>query len=207
MEYYLISGYAAICIAVFTILRVPLNRWTVPSASIGGIVMIFALVQVLNFYHPYSGTSRQYLPTTQITPSIAERVTGVPMAGEEHNLVAWFQQNNLLRLDDGSAAEVTFESIPGKVFSGEVQMVLTAPVDDLARTQGDIFVPPAAESQPQIPVLINITDPLYAKYESQIPAGSHARTAIYGDELQQLALVRKTLLRMSAWMNYLSVFS
>ena len=207
MELYLISGYAAICIALFTILRIPLNRWTVPTASIGGLVMIFALVQVLNFYHPYSGMSRQHLTTTQITTSVAERVTGVPMAGEGHNLVAWFQQNNLLRLNDGSAAEVTFESIPGKVFSGEVQMVLTTPVDDQARTQVDIFDPPAAGSQPQIPVLINITDPLYARYVSQIPGGSHARTAIYGDQFQQLALVRKTLLRMSAWMNYLSVFS
>jgi multidrug resistance efflux pump len=207
MELYLISGYAAICIAVFTILRIPLNRWTVPTASIGGVVMIFALIQVLNFYHPYSGTSRQYLTTTQIAPSVADRVTGVAMAGEEHNLVAWFQQNSLLRLNDGSAAEVTFESIPGKVFSGKVQMVMSTPGDDHAWIQSNIFDPPAAENQPQIPVLINITDPLYAKYESQIPGGSHARTAIYGEQFQQLALVRKTLLRMSAWMNYLSVFS
>jgi len=207
MELYLISGYAAVCIAIFTLLRIPLNRWTVPTASIGGVVMIFALVQVLNYYHPYSGMSRQYLTTTQITPSVAERVTEVPMAGEEHNLVAWFQQNSLLRLNDGSAAEVTFESIPGKVFLGEVQMVLTTLDDDHARTQSNIFDPPAAATQLQIPVLINITDPLYAKYESQIPGGSHARTAIYGEQFQQLALVRKTLLRMSAWMNYLSVFS
>ena len=205
MEMYLISGYAAVCIAVFTILRIPLNRWTVPTASIGGVFMIFALVQLLNYYHPYSATSRQYLTTTQMTPGVAERVTQEPLAGEGPDLVAWFQQNSLLRLNDGSAAEVTFASIPGRVFSGRVQMVLPTHGDDLARAQSDSFEPPAAANPSQIPVLINITDPLYAKYEAQIPDGSHARTAIYGDQFQQLAVVRKTLLRMSAWMNYLSV--
>lgn len=207
MEIFLISGYAAVCIALFAILRIPLNRWTVPTASIGGLVMIFALVQLLNYYHPYSGMSRQYLNTTQMTPGVAERVTEMPMADEKHNLVAWFQQNSLLRLTDGSAAEVTFASVPGRVFSGEVQTVLPTLDDDSALTQGNIFDPPEAASQPRIPVLINITDPLYANYEQQIPDGSLARTAIYGEQFHQLALVRKTLLRMSAWMNYLSVFS
>ena len=207
MELFLISGYAAVCIALFAIFRIPLNRWTVPTASIGGVVMIFVLVQLLNYYHPYSGMSRQYLTTAQVKPAVAERMTETPVAGEELSFVAWFQQKSLLRLHDGSAAEVTFESIPGRVFSGKVQRVLPTLDDDSALAQGDIFDPPVAAGQPRIPVLINITDPLYAKYEQQIPDGSRARTAIYGEQFHQLALVRKTLLRMSAWMNYLSVFS
>ncbi len=207
MELLLISGFTAICIAVFTVLRIPLNRWTVPTASIGGVVMIFALLQLLNYYHPYSGMSRQYLTTTSITPSVAGQVTEVPMTDKEHNLVAWFHQNSLLRLNHGSAAEVTFDGIPGKVFSGKVQMVLPTQGEDLAWVQDIIFDPPAAAGQPRIPVLINITDPRYARYVSQVPGGSHARTAIYGEQFHQLALIRKTLLRMSAWMNYLSLYS
>ena len=50
MELFIISGYAAICIVTFTVLRIPLNRWTVPSASVGGLVLSFALIQVLNFF-------------------------------------------------------------------------------------------------------------------------------------------------------------
>jgi len=203
MELLLISSYAAICIAVFTVLRVPLNRWTVPTTSIGGIVLIFALVQLLNYFHPYSGTSQQYLTTTPITPS----VTGQPLAGKEHSLVAWFRQNSRLRLNDGSAAEVTFDSIPGKVFSGKVQMVIPTLAENHASAEDIIFDPPTAVSQPRIPVMINITDPRYANYVAQVPGGSHAQTAIYGEQFHHLALVRKTLLRMSAWMNYLSLFS
>ena len=207
MEMLVISSYTAICIAVFTVLRIPLNRWTVPTASIGGVVLVFALVQLLNFYHPYSGTSRQYLTNTPITPSVTERAAQVPMTNEDPNLVAWFHQNSLLRLNDGSAAEVTFDSIPGKVFSGEVQMVVPVLSEDHAWAQDKIFDPPAAAGQSRIPVLINIFDPRYASYVSQVPDGSHARAAVYGEQFDQLALVRKTLLRMSAWMNYLSLFS
>ena len=58
-----------------------------------------------------------------------------------------------------------------------------------------------------IPVLIKISDPAYETYLMPTPGKLQAQAAVYGDELEQLALVRKTLLRMSAWMNYLSPVS
>ena len=207
MELLLISGYTAICIAVFTILRIPLNRWTVPTASVGGLVLTFALIQLLNYYHPYSDTSRPYVTSAPTAPSIIELVAEVPMTAEEHNLVAWFHQNNLLRLNNGSLVEVTFDSIPGQVFSGSVRKVMPTSNDGQALAQSSIFDPPPEASQPRIPVLINITDPRYSSYSSQVPGGSPAQATIYGEEFQHLAVVRKTLLRMSAWMNYLSLFS
>lgn len=206
METFLITGYTATCIAVFSVMRIPLNRWTVPTASLGGVVLIFTLVQVLNYYHPYSGTSRQYLATTPITSSDVGWVEDMPATGGEHNLVAWFDQNMLFRLNDDSAAEVTFDSIPGQVFAGKVRMVLPTLGDDHDWAQDNIFDSFLA-SQSRIAVLIDITDPRYASYEARVPGGSHARTVIYGEQFHELALVRKTLLRMSAWMNYLSVFT
>ncbi len=207
MELLLTSGYTAICIAVFTILRIPLNRWTVPTASVGGLVMTFALIQLLNYYHPYSGTSRPYMTTAPAAPSVTELVAEVPVTVEEHNLVAWFHQNSLSRLNKGSTAEVTFDSIPGKIFSGSVQMVMPTSFDGRALDQNNVFDPTPEANQPRIPVLINITDPRYGTYVSQFPGGSPAQAAIYGDEFHHLAVVRKTLLRMSAWMNYLSLLS
>ncbi|MDH3449828.1 MAG: hypothetical protein OEO18_16935, partial [Gammaproteobacteria bacterium] len=138
-----------------------------------------------------------------ITPGeIAQSPTG-----GEQSMVAWFHQNSLPHLGEGSAAEVTFDTIPGKVFSGKVRMVAPALGDDRDRSGRNVFEPTTAAGQARIPVLIDITDPRYAVYVSRIPTGSHAQAAIYGAELDQLALVRKTLLRMSAWMNYLPHFS
>ena len=204
MELLLISAYIAICTAVFTVLRIPLNRWTVPTASIGGTVLVVALVQLLNYYHPYSDSSRQYLTSTSISPDVSEQFTALPTTGEELNLVAWFHQNGQLRLDDATRVEVTFDNIPGKIFSGKPRMMAPTPGEDQVWTRDKIFDAPVALSQPLMPVLIEITDPDYNNYLSQVPAGSHAQAVIYGEQFQQLALVRKTLLRMSAWMNYLS---
>ena len=204
MELLIISTCSAIFIALFTLLRIPLNRWTVPTASIGGIIMVFALIQVLNYYHPYSGVSRQHLTATQLAPDIAEPESALPLVVGEYNLVVWFHQNNLLRLEDGSAAEVTFDHIPGKVFSGKLRRVLPVPDEDLAWAPENGRDTPGVADQPRIPVVIDISDPRYNQYFTRVPGGSRAQAAVYGEELQELALVRKTLLRMSAWMNYLT---
>ena len=207
MELLLVSTCAAICIAIFAALRIPLNQFTVPATAIGGIVLVFGLIQVLNYYHPYTGLSQQHSTKAPVTHDFNDPVTDTSQSSAEPKLIAWFHRNSLLHLDPGRAAEVTFDSIPGKVFSGEVQMVLPMLSEDHAWAQDKIFDPPAAAGQSRIPVLINISDPRYAGYVSQVPDGSHARAAVYGEQFHQLALVRKTLLRMSAWMNYLSLFS
>jgi hypothetical protein len=203
MELFIISGYAAICITLFTILRIPLNKWTVPSASVGGIVLTFALIQLLNYYHPYSSMSRQYLSTTPITIDDTGQTTDFVLAIEDRNVVAWFPRNSLLRLKPGNETEVTFDSIPGKVFAGLVRTV--TPVSDGDR-EATLNVA-AREGQSRILVVIDITDRRYEWHVSQIPNGSRAQAAVYGRELQELALVRKTLLRMSAWMSYLAPLS
>ncbi len=202
---FIISGYAAICIALFMLLRIPLNRWTLPTASIGGVAIVFGLIQLLNFYHPYSDTSRQYLSTSPASLDEIAQIGELPLALEERNLVAWFPPNGLLQLRHGNAAEVTFPGIPGQVFSGRVRAVLPSAGADLD-WEVHLAAPESGE-EPRIPVLIDITDPAFDRYVMQVPGGSHAQAAVYSESLQELALMRKTLLRMSAWMNYLSPIS
>jgi len=43
---------------------------------------------------------------------------------EDRIFYGWFRQNSLLRLEKGSAAEVTLDSITGVIFKGEVKEVL-----------------------------------------------------------------------------------
>lgn len=202
MELMIVLAYAAVCIAVFALLRIPLNRMTVPVASIGGLVLCFGLIQVLNHYHPYTDSSRQYLVATPAEPAAGGESPELPLMIEEPNLVAWFDQSSRFRLGGGGAAEVTFDSIPGRVFTARVRGVLPSPGE--YRNADNLYASPAADSQPRIPVLIDITDPRFKIYSMHLPGGSHARAAVYGDSFHQLAVVRKTLLRMSAWLNYLT---
>jgi multidrug resistance efflux pump len=79
MELLLIATYTAICYAVFKIFRIPVNKWTVPTAVLGGIFMIAAILLVMNYNHPFTATARIYFATTPILPSVKGRVIEVPV--------------------------------------------------------------------------------------------------------------------------------
>ncbi|MGB4336689.1 MAG: HlyD family secretion protein [Chromatiaceae bacterium] len=79
MDFLLILTYTAICVFIFKVFKVPLNKWTVPTAFLGGIVLIGTLLMVMNFNHPFSETARQYFATTPIIPEVRGRVIEVPV--------------------------------------------------------------------------------------------------------------------------------
>jgi len=318
MDLLLILTYASICIAIFKIFKIPLNKWTVPTAVLGGIFLIGALILLMNYNHPYSEMSRQYFVTTPIVPNVTGQVIEVPVKGnvllekgdvlfrldpepfqnkidslksrmsaakadytranelfkrnagskrdldlatanlndlkaqlaqaeyqleqttirapakgyatqvalrpgmraaslplrpvmvfvssEGHYLIGWFRQNSLLRLEVGNEAEVAFDGIPGTVFTGEVQMVLPALAEGQVQATGNLINAQTPPRPGRIPVLINITDPRYEAYSDKVPGGSYAQVAVYSHHFHHVAIMRKILLRMSAWMNYLFPF-
>ncbi len=77
MAVLLLLGYAAICVVIFKILRVPVNKWTVTTASIGGVVLVGGLLAVMNYNHPFTTDARLYFHTTPIVPEVKGRVTEV----------------------------------------------------------------------------------------------------------------------------------
>jgi multidrug resistance efflux pump len=79
MELLLIAIYAAICLAVFKIFRIPVNKWTLPTAVLGGIFMISTILLVMNYNHPFSSNARIYFTTTPIMPTVKGRVIDVPV--------------------------------------------------------------------------------------------------------------------------------
>ena len=54
MELLLILTYAAICYAIFKIFKVPVNKWTIPTAVLGGVILIAIILLVMNYNHPYT---------------------------------------------------------------------------------------------------------------------------------------------------------
>jgi multidrug resistance efflux pump len=79
MELLLILTYTAICVAVFKIFRIPVNKWTLPTAALGGIFMIGIIMLVMNYNHPFSKNARIYFTTTPILPDVRGRVVDVPV--------------------------------------------------------------------------------------------------------------------------------
>ena len=54
MDLILVLTYTAFCIFIFKVFKIPLNKWTVPTAILGGIVLIGALLLIMNYNHPYA---------------------------------------------------------------------------------------------------------------------------------------------------------
>ena len=70
MDFLLVMTYTALCVAIFKIFRIPLNKWTVPTAFLGGVVIIGALIFTMNYNHPFSEITRTYFVTTPIVAPV-----------------------------------------------------------------------------------------------------------------------------------------
>ncbi|WP_298634112.1 biotin/lipoyl-binding protein [uncultured Umboniibacter sp.] len=318
MDLLLILTYAAFCSAIFKIFKIPLTKWTVPTAVLGGIVLIGSLIVLMNYNHPFSENSRTYFVTNPVIPVVKGRVIDVPVEPnvtveqgdvlfkidpqpyefriaslearlikarddleraetlvrsgsasarsvdaarasvddltaqhaaakydlehtvvrapsrghvtqlalrpgmmavnlplspamtfvneESHYLVGWYRQNSALRISEGYEAEVAFDSVPGTVFTGEVVQVLGAMAEGQISPSSSLISSRTSNVPGRIAVIIEITDERYEQYRGQLPGGAYAQTAIYSPHFTHVAIMRKILLRMASWMNYLFPF-
>ena len=318
METLLLLTYAAVCVAVFKLFRIPKNKWTVPTAALGGVVLVGVLVFFMNYNHPYSEVARSYFISTPISPNVSGQVIDVPVErdravkkgdvlfrldptpfeskvrsleaqlvsakndvyrasmlvqrnvgnrrdldqanahlndleaqllgarydlesttvrapanglvsqlflrpgvratrfatrpsmvfipDEQYFYVAWMRQNSQLRLNSGEAAEIAFDGLPGQVFQAKVRRVLPVIGEGEIQPGGSLVsfcnAPPAG----RVPVILDIVDPAFEQYRAALPGGSFGQAAVYSEHAHELAVMRKILLRMSSWLNYIYPF-
>src|SRR5262249_24985970 len=79
MEILLCLIYVALCYAIFKVFRIPVNQWSLATATFGGIVGIALLLLVMNYNHPFSANARIYFPVTPMLPAVRGRVIEVPV--------------------------------------------------------------------------------------------------------------------------------
>lgn len=77
MDLLLILTYTAICIAIFKVFKIPLTKWTVPTAILGGVFIVGALILLMNYNHPYTPFAKEYFVSTPINPAVRGVVTSV----------------------------------------------------------------------------------------------------------------------------------
>jgi multidrug resistance efflux pump len=119
---------------------------------------------------------------------------------EDRWLVAAFQQNALQRVKAGDEAEVLFKSIPGRVFKAKVRLVIDAVAAGQLQTSGTLVNVDALElAGNRALVGLDLVDDVSAY---QVPLGSAGEAAIYSQHFHELSLLRKILLRMRSWENY-----
>jgi len=83
MDLLLILTYASLCIAIFKIFNIPLTKWTVPTAVLGGVVIVGALIILMNYNHPYTANGRQIYTSIPIMPVVRGKVIEVPVQANQ----------------------------------------------------------------------------------------------------------------------------
>jgi len=118
----------------------------------------------------------------------------------DRELGAAFQQNSLQRVKSGDEAEVAFDAVPGRVFKGSVRLVLDAIAAGQFQPTGTLVDVGARTEGGRALAIIDIKDDLSGY---QIPLGAAAQVAIYTELWHHVSLLRKILLRMRSWQNYI----
>jgi multidrug resistance efflux pump len=141
----------------------------------------------------------------QMAAAIPLRPVMVFVPDESHYYVGWFRQNSMLRLKEGSEAEVAFDGIPGTVFTAVVDSVMPVISEGQIQPSGELLKT-SSRTPGRLPVTIKITDERFKAFADRVPGGAYAQTAIYTEHFHHVAIMRKILLRMASWVNYLFPF-
>ena len=98
--------------------------------------------------------------------------------------------------------EATFKLFPGHIFTGRVESVIQAIASGQTEVSGAAVTPKAVQSAPFVVRLI-LDD---ADIARRLPAGATGTAAIFTDHVKVAHIIRRVMLRMTAYLNYINPF-
>lgn len=150
---------------------------------------------------PTDGTVQQnFLRPGMFAASLPLRPVMVFMHDEKPRFVAAFLQNSAQRIEQNSSSEFILPAIPGRFFKGKVVTVGAFIPQGQLQPSGTLIDPEQIKGEGRILVEIVPEDDL-SKW--LVVPGSTAQVAVYTDHMHHLAVIRKVLLRMKSWTNFL----
>lgn len=118
---------------------------------------------------------------------------------DRYYVVAGMPQNPIQQIEEGNDAEVIFDAVPGVIFHGRVKHMGKVIAQGEWQANGVLYNFDMPHTQGSVPYVIEIRTDM-TPYN--IPGGSKAQVAIYTEHVKMVAIVRKILLRMKGWQNY-----
>jgi multidrug resistance efflux pump len=120
----------------------------------------------------------------------------------EYQIFALFGQNELHQVEPGAEAEITLDTYPGRVIKAHVDSVIWAQGQGQVEASGDLprttFVPPPG----RFPVKLVVGD---KDRELFLAAGARGSAAIYTEHLSMIHIIRKVLLRVASYLDYIII--
>jgi multidrug resistance efflux pump len=118
---------------------------------------------------------------------------------EQPTLVATYPQKVISDIKPGMAGEAVFKHYPGRSFKVKVRRVLSAIREGELDASGQMLTATPEHSPGYIPVVFDYDEDVSGL---NLPVGSQASIAIYTDRVHALSFLRKIILRIKSWENF-----
>ena len=119
----------------------------------------------------------------------------------EGQVVALFNQNELHQVKAGNEVEFALKTLPGKIVKGKVDSIVWAQGQGQLQASGTIPMSGVTAMPPgRYAVKFNIAE---RDKEVFLAAGAAGDAAIYTDHLHAVHIIRKVILRVGSYLNYL----
>lgn len=83
METLLILTYSSVCWIIFKVFKIPVNKWSLTTVVLGGVVMMGTILAGMAYFHPASISARSYFLSTPIVPNVKGKVIEVLVKANE----------------------------------------------------------------------------------------------------------------------------
>lgn len=114
--------------------------------------------------------------------------------------IAGFSQEPMQNIKVGNQAEVIFPGIPGRVFQAKVDKILPALAEGELSPNKNMYSLSYDLPEGLVPVFLTFEEDLSEFY---IPMGSDAVVAIYSHRAHHIQILRRILLRVESWRNFM----
>ena len=138
-----------------------------------------------------------------------QRVANLPLRSwvafvpaEGSHLAVGIPQSRLRYVEPGQKAEVVLRLFPGRTLDATVRQIVQ--INPSAQLQPSGIIPQApTPADPVLPFAVALEINEEDIDVADIPGGADGTAAIYTEEVAATHIIRKVMLRMEAWMNYI----
>jgi multidrug resistance efflux pump len=120
----------------------------------------------------------------------------------EYQIFALFGQNELHQVSPGNEVEITLDTYPGRVIKAHVDSVVWAQAQGQLDASGDLPRTVLAAPPGRFPVKLVVGDHDRSLF---LAAGARGSAAIYTDHLGMVHIIRKVLLRVASYLDYVII--
>jgi len=150
-----------------------------------------------------------YAPTDGIVTNlglragqIASKMASLPVMTfidtDFHTVIATLPQSALEFVHVGDAAEIAFDRLPGRIVNARVESFIPATGQGQLPPSGTLMEWTTQPVPGRFAVAIEIDDPTGL----ELQAGASGVAAIYTERAQAIRIIRKVVIRMTTWLNY-----